>query len=99
MMNIRIIYLLIISLLILSCLEKKNNIENVKKVIINDTQEAVLSKMESEPDNIISNNTIYFKQKKRDSIITYIYETPFSSSSDIQIHFYKNKVLYIYHDL
>lgn len=90
--KLNIIFLI---LLLSNCSQENRfrNIENYHNVEQGDNLIEVTRKMKSQPDRVIYGDTIYLYQEKVTDIITFIYFTPRSASSNISIYFKDCKVL------
>ena len=95
MMTERNFYFLILMLLLVSCSQKGRfeKIDRFYKIEIGESINEVVLKMESKPDEIIYNDTIYHYQEEITDILTFIYYTPRFASNDISIFFKDCEVL------
>ena len=99
-MKILKLYTLILSIIfVTNCntAERKENLRNFSKVSIGDNYIEVISKMGSEPDEVVYGDSIYLYQQQVDSLINFIYFTPWIASN-ATIYFKNCEVLYMHVD-
>lgn len=83
------------------CVDRRTYVNeiNVHELSIGDTLVSVIEEMQSEPDKIVQNDSIYYLEKTHKDITTFIYYAPPGRSSDIYIYFRSDTVWHIWYEL
>lgn len=99
----RIIICIFLFCLLTECIERHSNknMKNVEHLEIGFSKSQVISKMGSEPNQILFDDFKFHNGKRIDSLTTFVYSTPTGASSEIYLYFEgeNDSLAFIYYDL